>query len=80
MAELDKNIRVVSAPDSAPDWPTPPEYVSPVSFHDLGALSVYLADPPGRWMEFSNVLSIVKTFDQALSKERFENWQLRGLL
>lgn len=74
------NIRVTSTPDDdGPSWPMPPPYVPLYTVPELGALALYLADPPGRWMEFSNVLEVVGAYDKALAKALFRVWQLEGM-
>lgn len=81
MAELGKDIHVVSVPDSEPDYPVWPGYVSPwptERLHDLVRATQLVFLDEQEVVDL--MLKVRQEFDLALSKAQFEIWQLRGLL
>lgn len=83
-----KDVHLTSAPDSGPGWPVAPvyeplwpvgrirqEFEALVSFRGAEATPVLDQDAALNLMG-----RMAGDYDTALSKEQFDNWQLKGLL
>lgn len=78
--EPDKNLHVVSAPDTVDEWPVPPVYEPLVSYEDLEIMSARLPGTSIEVIQLWLAYGIVNKYNKALSEAQFEIWQLKGLL
>lgn len=70
---MDKQIRVISTPETQPDWPVPPVYKPLWTYYDIEKALDYLDGT-------DLARKIVHDYDLALAKALRDVWVLQGLI